>query len=757
MKNFYRGMLMALAFLGLTNQVPAQNLLADGSFSTTTALTPYTYNYPFNQWCSWSVDPSSATTSIIDGVCKFSIVTPGNASWEIQMMQWGFQVEKGAKYRLTFDVKSSVDRNFGVYIGEESGSWTAFNWDIYQQQATTSWQTKQLEFSVWNLYSLYKLSFEMGGQMGDMYFDNISLEKIGAADPIRIEMLGSAVPPYDWSTGVELATTDGIHYSISNYILPNGELKFRVLNNWGTNWGSVDFPIGTGYAGGPNIPVRQGTYDISFNRETGEYRFYCPGCPPAIGIIGSAVIPYYNWTNDKFMSTTDGIIYMLNKCDLGLGELRFRQDANWANNWGGPSFPEGVGTIESPNIQVMPGNYNISFNRITGAYQFQLNIPVISIIGTGIADWATEVDMQSTDGINYLLENQTLKNGEVKFRQDHQWYINWGASSFPWGAGYSNGPNIPVTEGKYNIMFNRMYGNYNFQLICPALTLTCPGDIEKLNDAGACGAVITYNTPVVTDQCGNPLVYQIDGLPSGALFPVGTTTNTFLALNDAGSFTWCSFKVTVIDKERPVITGVSLTPKTLWPANHNMIDVNLDYSITDNCGVMSTELKVSSNEPVNGINEGDKSPDWMIIDNHHIQLRAERAGNGKGRTYTISITATDLWGNVSVRSAEVFVPHDAADFSLKGAEKVGDISEAANALQVTVTPNPSNGYFNLKLKSASNEMVSVSVMDASGRLVSTATTAGNQTFRIGNGLEPGIYIVQLKQGKLQKTVRLVKQ
>jgi hypothetical protein len=679
MKAFLKGLSIGCAFAGFTLQSPAQNLLADGSFSSTAALTPYTYDFPFNQWCSWGGGVASFSTAVIDGVCKYSIVTPGSATWEIQLMQWGFSVEKGAKYRLTFDVKADVNRSFGVFIGEQYGSWTHFNWDIYQQQATTSWQTKQLEFSVWNLYSLYKLSFEMGAQMGDIYFDNISLVKIGAADPIRIEMLGSAVPPYNWNSGVELSTTDGIHYFLSNYTLPNGELKFRILNNWGTNWGSIEFPAGVGYSGGPNIPVKSGTYDISFNRETGEYKFYCPSCPPAISIIGSAVVPYYSWDRDRYMQTTDGITYSLNNCNLVWGELRFRQDGNWTNNWGGNSFPEGVGTIESPNIQVQPGNYKISFNRITGAYKFKLNIPVISLIGTGIADWETEVDLVSSDGINYILQNQKIKTGEVKFRQDHQWNISWGASDFPWGYGYNYGSNIPTQEGLYTIVFNRQNGFYNFQSVCPTL-----------------------------------------------------------------------------DYEAPVLSELKVSQSIIWPANHNMVEVEVNYEATDNCSVKDVQLSVISNEPVNGLNEGDKAPDWMIVDNHHVQLRAERAGNGKGRTYTITVTCTDEAGNVSKKSVNVFVPHDAADITMKGSEQVNATNAIAGALLASVTPNPSNGYFNLQINSSSAERITVLILDATGRMLKAFPLNGNQTMRFGNDLAPGIYIVQLKQGQLQKTIRLVK-
>ena len=40
------------------------------------------------------------------------------------------------------------------------------------------------------------------------------------------------------------------------------------------------------------------------------------------------------------------------------------------------------------------------------------------------------------------------------------------------------------------------------------------------------------------------------------------------------------------------------------------------------------------------------------------QLRAERAGSGPGRTYTLTYTAKDVAGNSTTASCTVTVPHD---------------------------------------------------------------------------------------------------
>ncbi|MCB1719919.1 MAG: HYR domain-containing protein, partial [Candidatus Competibacteraceae bacterium] len=84
----------------------------------------------------------------------------------------------------------------------------------------------------------------------------------------------------------------------------------------------------------------------------------------------------------------------------------------------------------------------------------------------------------------------------------------------------------------------------------------CPADINTTNDAGQCGAVVTYDAPVFSDNCGgsNLSGTLIDGLASGALFPIGTTTVTYEYTDAAGQTAQCSFEVTITDTQIPEIT-----------------------------------------------------------------------------------------------------------------------------------------------------------------------------------------------------------
>ncbi len=109
----------------------------------------------------------------------------------------------------------------------------------------------------------------------------------------------------------------------------------------------------------------------------------------------------------------------------------------------------------------------------------------------------------------------------------------------------------------------------------------------------------------------------------------------------------------------PPVLSISATPNTLWPPNHRFVTVTLTIAASDECSAVSVSAPVvSSNEPVNGIGDGNTEPDWIVTGPTTVQLRSERAGPGSGRVYTIGVTATNAIGLVTSASTVVIVPHD---------------------------------------------------------------------------------------------------
>lgn len=739
----------------------AQNLLTDGDFSSMTEI-PDNYGYPPpNVWSKYIGYYIDADATVVDGVCNFKINNSGAYDWEIQLVQAGFVLEAGHSYRLTFDVRADADRPFGVFLGENEGNWTSLiGYDRYIQYATTEWQTISLDFNVPCVFAYHKLSFELGTINTNMYFDNVVLEDIGLYTP-TIGILGNAL--YGWDVDINLTTTDDIHYEISGLPLTGGRVKFRKDDFWCMNWGGSTFPTGTAYLYGPDIPVTNpGVYDITFNLETGEYSFTCVSmCTPYIGILGSAVPPYFDWETDVDLSTDDGITYTLKNYTFIDGEAKFRKDNGSDVSWGSADFPAGIATPDGANIPVKAGTYSVTFNIETGDFSFV--IPSVGILGSALIGWDEDIDLQTTDGIIYTLSDYSFTDGEVKFRLENSWDVNWGDYNFPKGWGYQNGPNIPVPAGNYDVTFNKSTGEYNFSATtCPVPAIQCPYDVYLSSEPGMCGAYVFYPEVSAAFNCGGEgiTIEQTEGLPSGSFFPVGSTANTFVLTNKEGNTATCTFFVYVFEFEPPVIVGLSDFFEPLWPANHKMVNVPIKYTTYDNCGKPHCELYVYSNEPENETGDGDKSPDWEIVDEHNVLLRAERSAKGTGREYYIYIVCYDDSWNYAVQQIVVSVPHDKADLKsvnasndnqAKAGVSIGNVPSEAN-----VWPNPSTTNFNLEVKSSLNENVVLSIFDNSGHLISTLNT-NKHTSQFGDDLKPGIYLVIVRQGSNFNTIKIVKQ
>ena len=135
----------------------------------------------------------------------------------------------------------------------------------------------------------------------------------------------------------------------------------------------------------------------------------------------------------------------------------------------------------------------------------------------------------------------------------------------------------------------------------------------------------------------------------------GDYTLTYSATN--GFFTTdVTRTVRVRDTVAPTIGSFQVTPDRLSPAEHQLVDVLLDYAVTDASGTSSCSAAVSSSEAPNGPGDGNTPIDWIVVDATHVQLRAERAGGGRGRTYTVSLSCADQAGNIARQDRSVFVP-----------------------------------------------------------------------------------------------------
>ena len=162
-----------------------------------------------------------------------------------------------------------------------------------------------------------------------------------------------------------------------------------------------------------------------------------------------------------------------------------------------------------------------------------------------------------------------------------------------------------------------------------------------------------------SDPDGDPVT--LGQSPPGPYGP-GQTVVTLTVTDDAGAVDSCTATVIVEDATPPELS-VALTPDTLWPPNHRMVDVEASWSASDNCGPPSIVLtSVGSNEADNGEGDGNTVNDIQDAAegtaDGQFRLRAERAGGGQGRIYTATYTAADASGNATAAAGHTVVPHD---------------------------------------------------------------------------------------------------
>jgi uncharacterized delta-60 repeat protein len=110
----------------------------------------------------------------------------------------------------------------------------------------------------------------------------------------------------------------------------------------------------------------------------------------------------------------------------------------------------------------------------------------------------------------------------------------------------------------------------------------------------------------------------------------------------------------------PDCSTVTPGTDTLWPPDHTLQLVTLGRA-TDPDGdtVTLTITAVTQDEPLNGLSDGNTSPDAQAASqSNEILLRAERNGSGDGRVYRVSFTGADGQGGSCSGTVTVGVPRN---------------------------------------------------------------------------------------------------
>lgn len=287
--------------------------------------------------------------------------------------------------------------------------------------------------------------------------------------------------PDEWS--VVFTLTDAMDLDGNDTI----EVKFRESADWTVNWGGEGFPSGTGVQNGPNIKVLLDTvgtttdYFVTFNCSTGEYNFQST-CGD-ISMIGA----FINWNGDIPMNrdADDPDEWTLSRSWFEDSEVKFRENADWSNNWGGEDWPSGIGVPNgSINIPLVAGKYDVTFNCGTFEYDFVENPDICGEIGMigDFNEWGGTVPGDPPTDIYlvrdpmyptlFSLEYTFSSSTGLLFRVDADpLATNWWGGSFPMGQAVQDPSQIlQVPGGTYLITVNCLSNTFSFTQLGNSVT-----------------------------------------------------------------------------------------------------------------------------------------------------------------------------------------------------------------------------------------------------------------------------------------------
>ena len=173
----------------------------------------------------------------------------------------------------------------------------------------------------------------------------------------------------------------------------------------------------------------------------------------------------------------------------------------------------------------------------------------------------------------------------------------------------------------------------------------------------------TASTTVVTCNFGTVAAGATVAKSFVASVPLGapsSITNTAGVTGDRpdNDTTNNSATATITVNHNPVCTNLSGGPN-LWPPNHKLVRVTPSGATdTDGNTLTYAITGVTQDEALNGLGDGDTSPDAVAGTAGNVWLRAERSGTGDGRVYAVHVTVTDGDGGACSGIATVGVPHD---------------------------------------------------------------------------------------------------
>lgn len=176
--------------------------------------------------------------------------------------------------------------------------------------------------------------------------------------------------------------------------------------------------------------------------------------------------------------------------------------------------------------------------------------------------------------------------------------------------------------------------------------INVPNNITVNADPNLCAAAVTWIPPSVTDNCSAAI---LSNFTSGSVFPVGTTTVNYTAVDSANNLANASFTITVLDNQLPIIENL---PANITACEGSQVAF-INPSASDNCGILSFER-------ISGLASGSIYPLGTTV----VTFRAiDIHGNQAQASFTVTVLPNPAAPIISATTPLAFCFNDSAIIS----------------------------------------------------------------------------------------------
>ena len=389
------------------------------------------------------------------------------------------------------------------------------------------------------------------GEYAPVYSNSVAVScKVTAAEKQYPMLTVAGSYAYNnWTPGkgqfvFDFEGTDAKYSGVIDFGEDVSALQFKFV---GSKWGENEFSVPEGETQAPEaaeLPIVAGGGDNIAAYTT--HRFYSLTLDKAtpkliknfsfnqIGVIGS----FNGWAADVVMNFNAEKQRFYADVEFAEdGQFKLRADADWALNWGAEAFGMTVSNGDG-NLEAKAGSYRIYANMNNpAAMPIELNAGMYGkeepvggtttpdtpepeptpVLGWGLVGeyngWGAEADVMLTSDGTFLAAKGVALSGQVKFRKDGGWDVNFGApgdvepveiavnTELELVAG---GKNFTIAEGTYDVYLDEANakawfindGSYPGGGAAPeASEWGIVGDVNNWGNTPGVTDVVMYTTP----------------------------------------------------------------------------------------------------------------------------------------------------------------------------------------------------------------------------------------------------------------------